>query len=213
MTETMVYCGACGAALSATARFCRACGVPQGSFADSHPAATQPPPPPAHPPAPQPQMGAWSQRQVAEERWAPLLAIAGGAGMCLMVLYAIVYYPRHHDYPVNFGESLQFGDLLALGSGALAVVLGVFALRLWPLNPARNGLLLVLAGAPTLVLLLLWAYPETFNLSYYPQPFYFGFVYYADWGQAHIGSGYVQLPLLASSTAVVISGYLMGFRR
>jgi hypothetical protein len=133
--------------------------------------------------------------------------------MCLMVLYTIVYYPLRHDSSVNFGESLQFGDLLAFGSGALAVWLGLLALRRWPSNPRNNGIVLMLAGAPTLILLLLWAYPETFNLSFYPLPFYFGFVYYSDLGQAHIGSGYVQIPLLVCSVAVVLAGYLIGFAR
>ena len=134
-----MYCGSCGDALSATARFCRSCGASQEGFSKQHAMATPPPvrapvPAPAHPtplppPPPPPNPGAWSQSNATGNRFAAYLAIAGGIGMCLMVLYTIVYLPLHYDSPVNFGESLQFGDLLAFGSGALAVVLGAFALR------------------------------------------------------------------------------------
>lgn len=135
-----------------------------------------------------------------------------------MVLYTIVYLPLHHDFPVAFGESLQFGDLLALGSGALAITLGVLALRRAPSNPVGTGVVLMLAGVPTVVLALLWAFPETFNLDYYfSRPFYFGFVYFCELGKAHIGSsyenGYIQVPLLVCSAAVFVAGCLMAFAR
>jgi len=139
--------------------------------------------------------------------------------MCFMVLYTIVYLPLHYDEPLNFGESLQFGDLLALGSGALALLLGGLALRRAPSGPGRSGAVLMLAGAPTLVLVLLWAFPETFHLDYfyYPRPFYFGFVYFCELGKAHIGdayeNGYPQVPLLVSSAAVLLGGCLMAFAR
>ena len=137
--------------------------------------------------------------------------------MCFMVLYAIVYLPLHYDEPLNFGESLQFGDLLALGSGLLAILLGGLALRRVPSAPARTGAVLMLAGLPTLVLVLLWAFPETFNLDYFcPRPFYFGFVYFSDLGKAHFGDSYangsLQVPLLVSSAAVT-AGCMMVFAR
>jgi hypothetical protein len=139
--------------------------------------------------------------------------------MCFMVLYAIVYLPLHYDAPVNFGESLQFGDLLALGSGALAILLGGLALRQAPSSPVKTGAMLALAGLPTLALALLWAFPATFHLDsfYYPRPFYFGFVYFCQLGQAHIGdayeNGYLQVPLLVSSAAVFIAGCAMALAR
>lgn len=131
-----------------------------------------------------------------------------------MVLYAIVYLPLHHHFSLAFGEPLQFGDLLPLGSGALAILLGVLALRRAPSNPAATGAVLMLAGVPTIVLLLLWAFPETFHLDYYfSRPFYFGFVYFCELGKAHVGSGYIQVPLLVCSTAVFVAGCLMAFAR
>jgi hypothetical protein len=138
--------------------------------------------------------------------------------MCFMVLYAIAYVPLHDHYPLAFGESLQFGDLLALGSGALAICLGALALRRAPANPARNGTVLMLVGTASIVLVLIWALPETLHLDYYfGRPFYFGFVYFSELGKAHIGggyeNGYVQVPLLVSSAAVFVAGCMMAFGR
>jgi hypothetical protein len=137
--------------------------------------------------------------------------------MCFMVLYTLVYLPLHHHFPVAFGESLQFGDLLALGAGALAVVLGVLALKRAPANPGRTGAALMFAGAASTILVLVWAFPETLQLDYFERPFYFGFVYFSELGQAHIGggyeNGYIQVPLLVSSLAVFVAGCLMAFAR
>ena len=76
----------------------------------------------------------------------------------------------------------------------------------------------MLAGLPSVVLVLVWAFPETLHLDYYfGRPFYFGFVYFCELGKAHIGDGYedgyVQMPLLVSSAAVFAGGYLTAFAR
>jgi len=233
--EATVYCGSCGGALSASARFCRSCGASQEDFATQE--ADVPPPPvpsPAQPPAtaqpPQPPLAelpsvpAWpppaprvetaGQSPSAAVTTAALLAIAGGIGMCFMVLYAIVYYPLHYHFDVFFGEPLYFGDLLAFGSGATATVLGALALRRAPSSPRITGAVMIATGLPTLILVVIWAFPETFNLDYYfAKPFYFGFVYFSQLGKAHIGdsyeNGYLQLPLLVSSAAVFIAGCVM----
>lgn len=238
--EATVYCGSCGGALSVTARFCRACGASQEDFTAEQQMATPPDPahtpppaspqplqpePPPRPPQPlAPNPGAWPQSNTTGHpiargnRAAAYLAIAGGIGMCFMVLYALVYVPLHHDFPVAFGESLQFGDLLALGSGVLAVVLGALALRRAPANPGVTGGVLMLAGVASVILVLVWAFPETLHLDYdFGRPFYFGFVYFCELGKAHFGdsyaNGYVQVPLLVSSAAVLVSGCLMAFSR
>ncbi|MGB7588768.1 MAG: hypothetical protein WBM00_08675 [Solirubrobacterales bacterium] len=140
---------------------------------------------------------------------AAILAIAGGIGMCFLVLYAIVYLPLHDGVSLNFGEPLRFGDLLALGSGAVAVAVGALILKRRPGRPVVTGVVLILAGAPTLILALLWAFPETFNLSFYPQPFYFGYTYLSTLGLTHVAGGYVQVPLLGASATVIASGALM----
>jgi hypothetical protein len=223
-----VYCGSCGVALSATARFCRSCGVPQEDFtiqAVATPPPTPAPPLPTPPPRPQPlapNPEAWSQSNATGNLGATgnpfpaYLAIAGGIGMCFMVIYAIVYVPLHYHLPLAFGESLQFGDLLAFGSGALAIYLGALALRPAPANPARIGAVLMLAGVPSVALVLAWTFPETLHLDF-GRPFYFGFVYFCELGKAHIGNGYengyVQVPLLVSSATVFVAGCLMAFAR
>lgn len=138
-----------------------------------------------------------------------ILAILGGAVMILMVLEATLYYPLQHDYRFNYGESLQFGDLLAFGSGLAAVLIGALVLRRPPAQPLASGICLVAAGVPTLLLAVVWAFPETFNLTSYPQPFYFGIVYFAELGKAHVGDGYPQIPLIASCLAVIVAGVLV----
>ena len=101
-----------------------------------------------------------------------------------MVLYAIVYLPLHYDAPINFGEPLYFGDLLAICSGGVAITLGVLGLRRASSRPGSAGAILILAGLPTLILVVFWAFPETFNLDYYfSKPIYFGFVYFARWAR------------------------------
>lgn len=242
--EASVYCGSCGGALSASARFCRACGASQEEFATQE-ADAPPPPAPAPEPAsaphvstaPQqqpkalidqdfvatpppvaPSAGLAPQPQSSAITTASVLAIAGGIGMCFMVLYAIVYVPLHHHFPFAFGEPLEFGDILAFGAGFLAICIGSLALRRAPASPGRSGALLMLAGVLPIVLVVVWALPETLHLDYYfGRPFYFGFVYFCELGKAHIGSGYVngyvQVPLLVSSAAVLIAGCVMAFAR
>jgi len=231
--EATVYCGSCGEALPASARFCRSCGAPQEDFATQQtvetppapiasPPTPTPVPPPPQPPAPSP--APWSQPAVpavssgAGQAFAAWLAIAGGIGMCFMVLYEIVYVPLHHDLPVFFDQALQFGDLLAFGCGALAIVLGALALRRTPANGQTSGAVLMAAGLLPVVLVGVWAFPEALGIEFiFSRPFYFGFVYFCELGQAHIGSGYVdghvQVPLLVSSLAVSFAGCIMAFTR
>lgn len=220
--DTNAFCTQCGTAITGSARFCRACGAAQEPLEATTPdtaatlvqpvtAARPAPPalPPLPPPPPLPPVTAYPQvhghRTAASG--ASILAISGGVGMLVMVLIAIIYYPLHYHYSVNYGESLQFGDILAFGSALVAIAVGIRALR----QPASklSGIVLLAAGAPTLALTVLWAYPETFHLTVYPQPFYSGIVYFTRFGQAHIGSGYLQVPLAAASLAVVLAGILM----
>jgi hypothetical protein len=138
--------------------------------------------------------------------------------MCFMVLYAIVYVPLHHHFPVAFGEPLEFGDILAFGVGLLAICIGALALRRAPASPGRSGALLMVAGLLPIVLVAVWALPETLHLNYdFGQPFYFGFVYFCELGKAHIGSsyvnGYVQVPLAVSSALVLLAGCTMALAR
>jgi hypothetical protein len=238
--ETTVYCGSCGGELSATARFCRACGAPQEEFTAEQPPATLPPapapsPPPPAPMAPRPappppvpapsaSAAAWSQSNAVSSsgatgnRVAAYLAILGGLGLCFMVLYAIVYVPLHHHFPFAFGEPLALGDILAFGVGLLAICIGALALKRAPTSPGRSGALLIAAGLLPIVLVAVWALPETLHLDYdFGRPFYFGFVYFCELGKAHIGSGYVngyvQVPLAVSSALVLLAGCTMALAR
>lgn len=233
-SSASAYCGACGAELSSSARFCRSCGAAQRLFIEvsdqpdpaapsdseaptrvqAQPPATPPPPPPppALPPLPPPPPTAPAPpaaRGSATLTAGAFLAILGGVGMIAMVLEATVYYPLHNHYSLNFGESPQFGDLLAFGSGLVAIVIGALALSRPPARPLSSGVWLVAAGIPTLVLTVVWDFPNTFHLTYYPRPFYAGFVYFADIGSAHIGSGLLQVPLVVSCVIVILAGILI----
>jgi hypothetical protein len=237
--EATVYCGSCGGALLATARFCRACGASQEEFATQE--ADAPPSPGAAPgpflataPSPQPnslvdqrlvpqsQLGAPSvaapQSRSSAVTTAAVVAIAGGIGICFMVLYAVAYVPLNHHFSFAFGEPLEFGDILAFGAGLLAICLGTRAFMRAPANPGRSGALLMVTGVLPIVLVVVWALPETLHLDYYfSRPFYFGFVYFCELGKAHIGggyvNGYVQVPLLVSSALVLLAGCTMAFAR
>jgi zinc-ribbon domain len=223
--ETNAFCTQCGAAISSSARFCRNCGAareplqaaatsPDTAATFLQPATAAPPlralpPLPSSPPLP-PVVGyPQSQGQRTAASGASILAIAGGIGMLLMVLCAIVYYPLHYHEPLNYGASLKFGDILAFGSAMVAMAIGIRAMRQPAAGSKLAGIVLLAVGVPTLVLTILWAYPETFHLSFYPQPFYFGVVYFTRFGQAHIGSGYLQILLAASSIAIIVAGILM----
>lgn len=224
--ETDAFCTRCGTGISSSARFCRACGGAQEERAATvpadeaatlvHPATAKPlppapsalpplPPPPPLPPLTHPQ----PHGPRAGASGASVLAICGGIGMLLIALSAIVYYPLHYHYPVNYGESVRFGDVLVLASAAIAVAVGIWTMRQPPIGSRLPGLTLLTAGAPTLALTVLWAFPETFHLTFYPPPFYSGFAYFTRFGQAHIGSGYLQVPLAVASAAVVLAGILM----
>jgi hypothetical protein len=140
---------------------------------------------------------------------AAVMAILGGAAMSLLVLYAIVYQPLHYHDSLNYGESLWFGDVLAFGSGLAAIAIGVISLRQRSGSRTARGIAFAIAGGPTLILALLWSFPETFHLSIYPTPFYLARVYFADVGIAHVGDGYMPVPLLIACAAVVASGVIM----
>jgi hypothetical protein len=144
----------------------------------------------------------------ASNTLAAWLAIIGGATMCFITLYAIFYLPLHHDFPVNFGQAVRFFDLLALGSGVAAIVIGVLLLK-HPGNNVGRGILLAVAGSPTLIVALLWAFAEPLNLTTFPLPFYFAFVYFTDIGMTHIGPAYVALPLVLACAIVVLAGFLL----
>ena len=190
------YCGACGTKLNAGAKFCRSCGSAQPLTA---PAA-------GHQPRPM-TPGVISVR-AAGNPLAAWLAIIGGATMGFIALYAVVYLPLHHDAPVNWGEAVRFFDLLALGSGIAAIVIGVLVLQ-HPGNEVGRGIWLAVAGAPTLVVALLWAYADPLDLTTYPIPFYFAFVYFTDIGVTEIGRANVPLPLVAACAMVVLAGVLL----
>lgn len=230
--ETNAFCTQCGAPISGSARFCRACGAARDPLETATPspdtaAATlvQPvttirpaaPSPPALPPLPSPPplppvVGyPHPQDRRGGASGASILAIVGGLGMLLMVLCAIVYYPLHYHQSLNYGGPLQFGDILAFGSALVAIAVGINGMRRPASDSKLSGIVLLAAGVPTLVLTVLWAFPETFHLTFYPQPFYFGVVYFTRFGQAHIGDGYLQVPLAASSMAVILAGLLMQF--
>jgi hypothetical protein len=136
----------------------------------------------------------------------PLLAIVGGAAMCFIALYAVVYLPLHHGFPVNYDQSPRLGDVLALVSGLVAIAIGGLCLTRRPGSAAARGIWLVVAGTPTLIVALLWSFPETFDLSLFPVPFYFAYVYFTDIGIVHIGDGYVPLPLVIACGMVVAAG-------
>ena len=170
------------------------------------------------PPPVAPRVGTVPQSRSSALTTAAVLAIAGGIGVCFMVLYAIVYVPLHDHFPFAFGEPLEFGDILAFAVGLLAICIGTLALRRAPGSPGRSGALLMVAGVLPIVLVVVWAFPETLHLDYYfGRPFYSGFVYFCELGKAHIGSGYVngyvQVPLLVSAAAVFFAGSVMAFSR
>lgn len=193
-----MYCGSCGTELNLGARFCRSCGSAQAAAAPS-----LPPPPPPFPPPGALQVGRSAPPPVV----AAGLAILGGIGLCFLALYATVYRPLHYDYPVNFGEPIHFGDVLALLSGAAAIAIGILLLTR-PGNRNVRAALLVVAGLPTLLFALMWTFADTFHLDWYSNPFYFGYVYFAEFGQAQIGSRYVQALLVASCLMVVGAGLI-----
>jgi hypothetical protein len=185
---TPAYCGTCGTGLSETARFCPACGSPQATVAGYAPAPA-------------------ARQLSAVEIGAAVVAIVAGMAMCFIVLYAIIYLPLHrYDDSVNYGESLRLGDIVALASGLVAIAIGILLLTRRGGSLIPLGIGLIVAGAPTLVMALLWAFPETFHLTIYPVPFYFAYVYFTDLGVTHIGDGYVALPLVIACASLIAAG-------
>jgi len=184
---TPVYCGTCGVSLSETAKFCRTCGSAQTVAPGFGPTPT-------------------ARSLTTADTMAAVLAIIGGAAICFVTLYAVFYLPLHDEFPVNYGESPRIGDLLALASGLVAIVVGVLLLTGRPGSTTTRGILLVAAGTPTLIAALLWAFPQTFHLSLFPVPFYFAYLYFTDLGVVHIGDGYVPLPLVAACAMVIAAG-------
>lgn len=193
------YCGACGTKLNAGAKFCRSCG-------SATPLATGQSPYPMV--GGRPMAGGMAHAGGSGNPLAAWLAIIGGATMCFITLYAIFYFPLHHDYPVNFGEEVRFFDLLALGSGIAAIAIGVLILQR-PGNDVGRGVWLAVAGAPTLIVALLWAFAEPLNLTLFPIPFYFAYVYFTDIGVVHIDSVHVAVPLVLACAMVVTAGFLL----
>ncbi|HEY6731075.1 MAG TPA: zinc ribbon domain-containing protein [Solirubrobacterales bacterium] len=185
------YCSACGTKLNEGAKFCRSCGNPQQPLAAWSPAAP----------------GQVSTRS-AGNPLAAWLAIIGGATMCFIALYAVFYLPLHDDYPVNYGESLRLGDVVAVVSGLVAVAIGILTLKR-PTDSVGREIWLILAGAPTLIVSLVWAFGDELNLSLYPLPFYFAFVFFTDIGVAHIGPAYVPVPLVLACAMVIAAGVML----
>jgi hypothetical protein len=137
---------------------------------------------------------------------AAVAALVAGAALCFIVLYATIYLPLHYDESVNYGQSIRFFDLVALASGLGAIAIGILLLTRRGGSTAPLGIGLLAAGVPTLVLALLWSFPETFHLSFYPVPFYFAYVYFTDLGVVHIGDGYVPLPLVIACGTLIAAG-------
>jgi hypothetical protein len=180
--------------LNPDAKFCGACGSPQAS------GVAPPPPPPPPPNAP-----SLSQASAQTTALAGLLAIAGGATFCLLTLYATVYQPLHYDYSVNYSDSIQFGDVLTFALGFVAIALGVLLLSR-PGSTANRGWGLLMAGLPVLVLAVVWALSDLLDVL--SEPFYFGYVYFAEFGRVETGSHLVQVPLLIAGAMVAGAGLL-----
>jgi hypothetical protein len=219
--ESTVFCGSCGGELTATARFCRSCGASQGPAALPPEKPRTPAPTPRAAPTPtasfQSTAAPVGTRSPARATGA-FLAIADGIGVCFMVLYTLVYLPLHYHTSILFGEGPQVGDVLAFSCGVLAISLGVAALRRSASSYRGTGVAIAAVGLPVLVLCLVWTFAETLGLDYnFGRPFYFGYVYFARLGIIHFGgsyeSSYVQVPLLASSVAVLLGGILIAGAR
>lgn len=187
-----MFCGSCGTQLNPGAKFCRACGSPQA-------AGIAPPPPPPPLVSGLPQTGAQTAAL------AGLLAIAGGATCFLLTIFATVYQPLHYDYPVNYGDSIQFGDVLVFALGVAATVLGLLIL-MRPGNPVNRGWGLLMAGLPVLILAAVWAFKDLYGLD--SQPFYIGYVFFADFGRIETDTHLIQVPLLIAGAMVTGAGLL-----
>jgi hypothetical protein len=187
-----MYCGSCGTQLNSGAKFCRSCGTPQSA------GAALPPPPP-------PTASGLPQARVQTTVLAGLLATAGGAAFFLLTIFATVYQPLHYDSSVNYGESVQFGDVLVLVAGVVAAILGLLLL-MRPGNNVARGWGLLVAGVPVFVLTAVWAFKNLYDLA--SEPFYIGFVFFADFGRVETDTHLIQVPLLIAGAMVIGAGLL-----
>jgi hypothetical protein len=218
---TTVYCGSCGASLSQTAKFCRACGNSQE--VQVAPVATAPPPPSptaslppigyAPPPPPGPPPPALTSTRTGEiTSVAAVLALVGGIGICALALYSLAYLPFFkYDTSYVYDDLPRLCDLLTLATGLLAAGFGVQMLRRAVANPSRAGLVLLAFGVPALVLTLLSVFPDTFHIETYPIPFYLAYNYLPDVLGVEVDYRYIPVPLLASLGVAVLSGVTMLF--
>lgn len=233
-----VYCGSCGAALSETAKFCRACGSSQEALATPAAGPASPPPPPpaspppsqppgpplppvtagppppgyAPPPPPGPPPPAYlATRADSATPIAAVLSLIGGVGICALALYILAYLPLRHDLAYVYHDLPRLSDLLALATGLTATVLGVQLLRRAIANPPRAGLILLAVSVPALVLTVIAIFPDTFGIGYYSRPFYLGYNYWQDVLSFDVDYRYIPTPLLVSLIAAVLGGVTMLF--
>jgi hypothetical protein len=193
-----MYCTTCGTDLKPGARFCRACGSPQA-------AAAMPRSTPAAPLAPPVQVG---QPVQAVGALAGALAILGGVLLLFLTFYASVYEPIHYHYSVDPGTALRIWDAYALAAAAVAIAIGVLLLTNTD-NPLVRGRWLLLAGAPLLVISLLWTFPDVFDTYSYADPYLFGHLYGAEFGRVVIGSDYLQVPLIGACLMLIAAGMMV----
>ncbi len=133
------------------------------------------------------------------------LAILGGFALCALTLYATIYEPLHYHFPVNFGESLHFGDILVFAAGAVGIAVGALLLSR-PGSATARGAILVGVGLVILLIAVVFVFPDTFHLDPFNKPFYFGFAYFAEFGQAEIGTRFVQVPLVIACAMLIGAG-------
>lgn len=136
---------------------------------------------------------------------AGLLAVAGGATFFLLTIFATVYQPLHYDYPVNYDNSVQFGDVLVFVLGVGATILGLLIL-MRPGNIVARGWGLLAAGVPVFVFAVIWAFKDLYDLA--SEPFYIGYVFFADFGRIETDAHLIQVPLLIAGAMVIGAGLL-----
>ncbi|HEX5988689.1 MAG TPA: hypothetical protein VFY75_00560 [Solirubrobacterales bacterium] len=150
-------------------------------------------------------MGAIPQAGAQTTALAGLLAVAGGATFFLLTIFATVYQPLHYDYPVNYGDSVQFGDVLVFALGVGAAILGMLIL-MRPGDNVTRGWGLLMTGVPVFVLAAVWAFSDIADL--FSQPFHFGYVFFADFGRVETDTHLIQVPLLIAGAMVIGAGLL-----
>jgi hypothetical protein len=190
-----MYCTTCGTDLKQGARFCRACGSPQGVAAAVRPIPTVPLTPPLQ--VEQPVGGASAV--------AGGLAILGGVLLLFLTIYASVYEPIHYHFSVDPETALRAWDAYALAAAAIAIAIGVLLLTNSD-SPLVRGRWLLLAGLPLLVVSLLWTFPDALGTYSYADPYLYGHLYGADFGMVRIGSGYLQVSLICACLMLIAAG-------